>query len=74
LADQSLDNHRRDRGRCDVIVFDIHLERADTESGVAWWADSDDVPGFYAVSDSLAGLRGLVVEVFGDFQERLVYP
>jgi predicted RNase H-like HicB family nuclease len=47
----------------------IHLERADTETGVVWWADSPDLPGFAAAADTLAELRELTADM--DVVERL---
>ena len=40
----------------DVTLL-LHVEAADTESGTAWWAESPDLEGFYAVGDTLGQLR-----------------
>jgi len=37
------------------ILVLVHVDP--TDDGVSWWAESDDLPGFYALDDSLAGLR-----------------
>ena len=38
-----------------TLNFTIHMEP--TSSGVSWWAESDDLPGFYAAADTLPALR-----------------
>ncbi len=44
----------------------VHVESADTEAGVAWWADSPDLDGFYAVGDTLQDLRAVALDAIAD--------
>jgi predicted RNase H-like HicB family nuclease len=49
----------------------IHIERADTERGVAWWAELPAVRGFYAAGDTLADLRDAVHEALDELGQDL---
>jgi hypothetical protein len=44
------------------IELAIHVELADTETGVSWWCESPALPGFYGAADSLPELRTLVYD------------
>jgi len=56
----------------------IHVEAADTETKVVWWAESAELPGFSAAGDTLAELRAAASEAieaeWGDVEivEKLV--
>ena len=43
----------------------LHLEATD-DGGVAWWAESDDVPGFTAAAPELVELRRRVRAALAD--------
>jgi predicted RNase H-like HicB family nuclease len=47
-------------------VLRIHVERADTPTTVAWWADSPDLPGLYAVGDTLTEMRAAAIAAIRD--------
>ncbi len=40
-----------------VVRLAVHMEPVPQERRIAWWADSEDVPGFSAVANSLPELR-----------------
>jgi predicted RNase H-like HicB family nuclease len=42
----------------------IHLEAVD--GAATWWADTDDVPGFYAAADTLEELRERVIAALAE--------
>lgn len=41
----------------DTITFTLHGEQ--TDGALTWWAESDDMPGFTAVADTLVDLQAL---------------
>lgn len=44
-----------------MVTFKIHLDPV--ENGVCWWAESDQIPGWFAASsESLADLRAGIRE------------
>ena len=44
--------------------FVFNLEH--TDRGVVWWAESPDIPGFYAAADDLISLRRHVTAALRD--------
>jgi predicted RNase H-like HicB family nuclease len=39
------------------ITLLVHVERVPGEQAFAWWAESDELPGFSAAGDSMQELR-----------------
>jgi hypothetical protein len=53
----------------------VHIEPDEESKSLIWWADSDDVPGFYAAGASLKDLQIhsmlALAQVFADASEML---
>jgi|ERR1039458_6926604 hypothetical protein len=46
------------------ITLNFHVEASGGR--IAWWAESDDLPGVSAAADSLSELRDLLAQLFAD--------
>jgi hypothetical protein len=53
-----------------LCQIDIHLDQSDDGEPV-WWADSPDIPGFSAGSNSLSGLRNRIWDAL--IKENLIH-
>lgn len=47
-----------------TVTIEVHVEAVD--GAPVWWADSDDVDGFYAAADSMEQLRVQVIAALGE--------
>lgn len=64
-----------------TVTLDVRFELVDDELAAVWWADSPDVAGFYASSQSMESLRAQVGAALDEvldepyvIVERLVSP
>ena len=45
-----------------TVELTIHVQPVDGDPPVSWWADTAQVPGFYAAADTLEELRAVALD------------